>query len=163
MSELFPGFEEFEADQQQQSEQGYDERMLKRMLSKLGDDNSVIATAREAGDEFGFEWFNGTYNPPIVITAVKLKNIKLSDLLVKSIMRKPIGEAFLSARAECVPELAVGVVFPIKNSSNWIIHDGDVSIIAGVSAVIRKGHDDSKLTIIPFDAFSEGLKQRWEP
>jgi hypothetical protein len=163
MNQFFPGFEEFEAEMQQKSERSYEARMLNRMLNRLVDEDDARSICDEAADEFGFEWFNTAYNPFVHITASKLKNINPVDLLAKSLMKKPIGQEFIQMRATYEEGVAVGVVFPIKSASNWIIHDGAVPIVPGVTAVIRKGHDGSQLTILSFDAFVDGLKQRWQP
>jgi len=163
MNNLFPGFDQFEADKRQQSEQRYDIRMLNRLLSILLDDEDARELAHEAGDEFGFEWFNDAYNPPVYVTVTKLKGQVIGDLLLKSFMKHPIAQAFIEARATHEEGLKVGVVFPLVAKSNWIIHDADVSVIPGVNAIIRNGHDGSRLTVLPFDAFAAGLRQKWQP
>ena len=165
MNDLLSDFEAFEAEQKQRSEQSYDNRMLKRLLTKTAYDPDVLVTTiREAGDEFGFEWFNETFDPPLLMRTDKVKNASFEQFLAGRLMRKPVGEAFLRMRAEVVPEKPVGVIFPVKNHSNWIIHDSlNIPVIPGVSHVVRVGRDDAQLRIIPFDSFAEGLKQVWQP
>jgi hypothetical protein len=164
MNQFFPGFEEFKAEQEQQSEAAYDARMLKRLLARVMDSSSAVAElVREAGDEFGFTWLNENYSPPVHITAAKL-NCPLVDLLAKSLMRKPVGKAYLEARESCNPDQAVGVVFPISGHSNWIIHDAlMVRLSPGVTYVSRGGHDGTMITITTFDDFADGMKLSWQP
>ena len=161
MTDFFAGFEEFEAERKQQSQQNYDARMLLKLLTCLDKDQAKLLK-REAGDEFGFTWFNESMGPPIKLHAQKLRKVTYDTFFKKQLNRTQLGKAFFEVMDSYGKHSSdVGLVFPIVSSSNWVIFSGSlIPIAAGVSFVERRSdiEEAPPIRIMRFDDFINGFR-----
>lgn len=159
--DFFAGFEEFEAERKQRSQQSYDARMLLKLLTCLNKEQAGLLK-REAGDEFGFTWFNETMEPPIRLHTRKLRKVGYDTFFKKRLPKTQLGEAFFEIM-ESYGRFSsdIGLVFPIVSSSNWIMYSGSlIPVAAGVPFVERRSdiEDAPPIRIMRFDDFIQGFR-----
>ena len=161
MTDFFAGFEEFEAERKQQSQQNYDARMLLKLLTCLDKDQAKLLK-REAGDEFGFTWFNESMGPPMRLHARKLRKVSYDTFFKKQLKKTELGEAFFDVMDSYGKFTAdVGLVFPIVSSSNWIIYSGTLVPVAPRVPFVEVRTDLEEappIRIMRFDDFIQGFR-----
>jgi len=160
---LFPGLEEHLAAGAARSEQAYDVKTLKALLGAMCGRERVREFMREAGDEFGFFWFNASFPCPIVLRTSKVKVAPVHLIKGAGMTKTPLWRAYFDIKAEYDQRAAVGVIFNVPRVGQFVVHNYPaIPLEPGFNTVIRQASDpDKALYITPWKAFLAGLKKVW--
>jgi hypothetical protein len=156
MAKPFGGLEEFMEQEDAKREASYAARLLRAVLRRLYTDDAQTLE-REAGDEFGFRWFNDSVSRYISIDATK-NTVSLPNLLrTKGITKTELWKTYFDLRGEYGSPFAL--LFPIPGLGQWAIHDNaELALLPGYTHIIRRSEQrNARLTIQPLEAFLSAL------
>lgn len=164
MSDFLRGIEERFVDNEGDAEKNYDRKMLDRLLTKLASATVAKKMGYEAGDEYGFAWFNDNYDCPLKLHASRVKGADLVRLVIPAQMPKTaVWARYFEVKAEHDKAAAVGLIFRVPNCSNWIMHNSTrIPPQRGQNMIVRPAVDiEKQLVVCRYDAFLAGLSEIW--
>lgn len=160
MVKPFAGFDEYFEQQDAESERNYEQRILKWLLKQLAP-TEADALQREAGDEFGFSWFNTSTNIVSMSLATTNTKVRIVDLLkISGVTKTPLWQQYFEARS--AHGSPFGLIFPIPGMGQWIMHDrSKLPMTPGYAHIVRPSAktEEQHLTIQPLPAFVEAMKR----
>ncbi len=160
---FFPGLEEHLAASEAKAEAAYDAKMLRALLEALCGRERMKELERDAGDEFGFFWFNASFSCQIILRTSKVKVAPVHLIKGAGMTKTPLWQAYFEIKSEYAQGAALGVIFRIPNVGQYVIHNYPLlPLEPGFNTVIRQASDpDKSLYITPWKAFLAGLKKVW--
>jgi hypothetical protein len=162
--DLFPGLEEHLAQQSQAAEAKFEQDVLTKLLTEFFAEEAGRIKAF-AGGEFGFDWFNNSYDCPVKLHARRLRGVAFKQLLgARQLPSSELWDKYFDAKAEHPPETPVGMIFRLGVKKVWVIHNHSMPFAPGFNIVYRQSaSDDKALRIEPLEAFIIALKRVWTP
>lgn len=160
---LFPNIDEHIAAGEARAAQAYDTKILRVVLEAMFERDRMKEIEREAGDEFGFFWFNANFPCPITLRTSKVKVVPVHLIKSAGMTKTPLWQEYFGIKSEYAPETMLGVVFRIPNVGQYVIHNySAISLEPGHNTVVRQANNpDKALYITPLKAFLIGLKKVW--
>jgi len=160
---LFPGLEEHLAASEARSQVAYDTKMLRVLLGTLCGRERTKEIEQEAGDEFGFLWFNSSFPCPITLRTSKVKVVPVHLIRSTGMTKTPLWQAYFEIKSEYAAGATLGVIFRIPDVGQFVIHNYPViPMEPGYNTVVRQaGNPDKALYIVPWQAFLAGLAKVW--
>jgi len=157
---LFPGFDESMAESEVGSQNSYELRILKLLYKALYSDKELRYDRREAGDDFGLDWFNDTRDIPTVLFAKRKIIVNPAHVLRTAGFTKTDLYAeyrFVADRLD--PGTPSAMFFPIARMSQFVIHNAQfLEIIPGQNVMIRHSQKDGQVLLVePVAAFLKAL------
>jgi len=159
MVKPFADFDEYRAQEEAKGDWAYARSMLMRVLKALMPDDAT-ALKREAGDEFGFRWFNGAVDWPRISLDAMHNNVQVKDLLrISGITKTKLWLRYFELRNEYGSPF--GLIFPVPGMGQWVMHDDStLPLEPGYANVVRMASDEgSRLVIQPLPAFVAAVKR----
>jgi hypothetical protein len=163
---LFTGdeFEEFQEKRGADARRNFEVRVLRKILGLWFSGAEVTGFARGEDEEFGFDWFNWSMNPPIKLVARKLKKpVSLSDLFLR-VTKTEVWDTFMDAVHETEGN-HVGMIFDAPSWGTMVVHNMfDWQHPVGHTALVRQSKAlDQGLIFEHINSFLERLKEQWSP
>lgn len=160
---LFPNIDEHIAAGEARAVQAYDTKMLRALLEVMVGRDRMKEIEREAGDEFGFFWFNANFPCPITLRTSKVKVVPVQLIRSAGMTKTPLWQEYFGIKSEYALGATLGVIFRIPNVGQFVIHNYPaLSLEPGHNTVVRQASDpDKALYITPWKAFLLSLKKVW--
>lgn len=157
MVQPFADFEDYAEQEDAKRERSYEAKILKRVLEAIAPEEAK-KLQREAGDEFGFRWFNDSVTHRIAMDATNVKVQIPSLLKTVGITKTALWSRFFDLRNEYGSPFAL--VFNIPGLGQWVIHDcSTLPQLPGYAYIVRmSARQDAELTIQPLEAFLTALQ-----
>jgi hypothetical protein len=153
----------FLVEQKAESQANYEQRVLKKILTQLGDDEYARRTMRTARDDFGCMWINTELGLPVSIYAQREAETQLRPLISgNGITKTKMWKAFFGIKS-MESSRPSALIFPISKVGQYVIHDMKMEPVCGFNTIIRPGLKGNPLMIMHIDAFIKGLGERWSP
>ena len=160
MTDLFPGYEDYMEGKAAKSARSYEVRWLRKLYNEVYSEGMFIEDKRDAGDEFGFLWFNENYPLPIKLHASKLKDIAPAHILrSQGMTKREFWREYFNYKANYAKGALVGMIFPVSAMQHFIMHNMvGLEGVVGVNRIIRPAANaDHSIVIEPADAFITAL------
>ena len=120
MAKPFADFDDFKAQEDANREWRYGQKMLKLVLTSVVPDEAD-RLRREAGDEFGFRWFNGNCNWGVSLDATNV-TVRVTDLIKRiGFTNTPLWQRYWDLHGEYGGTF--GLIFQLPGLSNWVMHN----------------------------------------
>lgn len=159
MVKPFADFDEYREQEEAKGDQSYESSMLTRVIKALMP-NELNAIKREAGDEFGFRWFNNSTDQCRIALDAMHKRVRVYDLLrINGVTTTELWRRYFDLLGEYGEPF--GLIFPVPGLGQWIMHnDQQLPREPGYAHIARISGDEAKrLTIQPLPAFLAAVKR----
>lgn len=157
---LFPNYEEHMEAKSAESQRAYEVRWLKKLYDAFDSLEEFEQDQKEAGDEFGFHWYNENHPLPIKLYASRLKDISPAQILRSEGMTKTLlWRDYFECKSNHPKGAIVGMIFPVNAMKHFIMHNMfGLFAVNGVNRVVRQAtNPDHGLIIEPTGAFFKAL------
>jgi hypothetical protein len=161
---LFPGFDDYMAERDTGSQQSYELKILKAIYKALWTEDAFKEAKREAGEDFGLDWFNDTGALTLVLFAKRKIVVNPAHVLsTAGFTKTQLWTEYFDVKNRFEKGRAVAMFFPIVRMSNFVIHNASfLSVAPGCNTVIRHGKSaDTMLRVEPARAFLSVLADRF--
>lgn len=159
MVKPFADFDEYKEQEEAKRDRAYERSMLLRVLKVLLPDD-VHTLMRDAGDDFGFRWFNDSVDWPRIALDAIHKSVPVRDLIrINGVTKTELWRRYFDLLNEYGAPF--GLIFPVPGLGHWVMHnDNALSKEPGYAHVTRISGDETKrLTIQPLPAFLAAVKR----
>lgn len=157
---MFPGYDEFMAEKAAESAIAYEVRWLKKLYDVLRQKDAFASDRKEAGDEFGFLWYNDNHSLPVKLHASRLKNIAPMELVrAQGITRRAFWREYFDYKANYARGEAVALIFPITATKHHVMHNmmGLEEIPGEWRHTFGAASPDRRITVESVEAFFQAL------
>ena len=166
MEELsfFLTVEEHLTYRERRAERSFEQRVLKKLLRQWLSPKQIALLVREAGEDFGFEFFDDNFSCPIRLFARKLTRVTIRDLFDR-ITKTEMWRAFFDVKKRLPPPGLLGLIFPVLRSTTYVayIHP-DILPEPGCTSLVRPTRSNGPdLVVTPYDGFMRALMKAWKP
>lgn len=159
MVKPFADFDEFAEKEAARRGSRYEQKMLSVVLTAV-DPDEVKKLKREAGDEFGFRWFNTNCNWGISLDATNV-TVRLPELIKRDgFTKSELWQRYWDLHGEYGSPF--GLIFPLPGLGQWIMHDcSDWGLEENAAHIVRIA-TSRKMRIVtsPLPSFLQMLKVR---
>jgi hypothetical protein len=159
MVKPFADFDDYREQQEAKGDRHYEQSMLMRVAKALLPDDA-IRLRRQAGDEWGFRWFNDNVDTLRISLDAMHASVHVRDLLrTTGITKTKLWQRYFDLRNEYGSPF--GLIFPVPGMSQWIMHDEDtLALEPGCANVVRiSANAANRLVTQPLAAFIEAVKR----
>jgi hypothetical protein len=162
---FFPRIEEHIAATAAKSAMAYERKMLSSLLDACVGAERRTELEQEAANEFGFLWFNSAFTCPVALMARKVVVTPVELLRSPRFLKSKLWTAYWELRRTLPDRSSFGLIFPIANLDQFIMHNNTtLHIPFGCNAIVRYSTDpDKELRIVPWSAFTSALQKVWVP
>lgn len=162
---LFPGLDEYMQERALESQKSYEHRLLRALYKALLSDEAFVSAQKEAGEDFGFEWFNDTVDIPIILFANKSIKVSPAQILnSEGFTRTDLWVEYFMCKNAYPKGTPVGLFFPMSSGGQFILHGADkLDLPTGCNVMIRHGRTPGTLLRVePAKAFIEVLARQYK-
>jgi hypothetical protein len=162
-SEFFLGLDEFMEQAKAKALLSFEHKILRSLLVTLFSAERYQAVKREAGREFGLQWFNDNTSCPVALYATKVAVTPKQLVKSAGMTKTKLWDAYFNVKREHDVDAPVALAFRLPGVSTYVIHNHVMlERPSGQNVIIRKAVDVNKaLVILPWQAFLHGLGAVW--
>lgn len=160
---LFPDLDEYMEERGAISQRTYELKMLKLLYKVVISPTAFQESAREAREDFDFNWFNDNAGLSIKLFAKKKVVVNPAHVLCTAGFTKTqLWVEYFTFKDRFPKGTAVGMFFPIIRVGQYIIHNAAyLEQEPGFNIMIRQGRSaDTQLRVEPAQAFLAALAKR---
>lgn len=155
----FADFDDYKEKEDAKRSVHYSQKMLKVVIDALMPEEA-LKLRREAGDEFGFRWFNDSCSSRLAIALDAMNRpVQVADLLkTGGVTKTALWQHYFDLRSEYGSPF--GLIFLVPGLSQWIMHDTQLPYEPGYAYITRiSAKEDAQLTVQPLVAFLASVKR----
>jgi len=160
---LFPGFDEYMDGRKATAQQAYEEKLLKKLYATVSSMEQFDIDRREAGEDFGFNWFNDCGYSNILMFSKKDIVVNPAHVLsTAGFTKTALWVEYFAIKNSLPKGTPIAMFFPIVHMSQFVIHNASfLEIASNQNVVVRQGRSlDVQLRVEPMAAFLAALSQR---
>lgn len=160
---LFPSLDDYMRARSSDSQRSYEVKILKKLYAAGVANATFEEDQREAGEDFGLDWFNDMSYLSISLFAKKDVVVNPAHILSTDGFTKTALYAEFSAIKNAVPAgNPIAMFFPIVHMSQFVIHNAAfLEVVPGYNVMIRNGKlADAMLRVEPMKSFLQILTSR---
>jgi hypothetical protein len=160
---LFPGFDEYMDGRKATAQKAYEEKLLKKLYAVVSSMEQFETDKREAGEDFGFNWFNDCGYSNILMFSKKDIVVNPAHVLsTAGFTKTALWVSYFDIKNRLPKGTPVAMFFSIVHMSHFVIHNVSfLEITPNQNVVVRQGKSlDAQLRVEPMTAFLAALSHR---